>query len=933
MKHSKLSSALMLAGITSISSIPSVFAYETENTAKEEIERVEVTGSRIKRADLETVSPIVVIDAESFKLQGHATVYDALNALSSNTGIFVGEENTNNFNANAQALNRRGFGSEYTLVLLNGRRVPVLPKPSGSVAGNVVNLAMIPTEAVKRVEVISGGASAIYGSDAVAGVVNVILKDDVDETTVKYRYGNTKDGGGQSNKFNVVTGGEFLGANYTYSLEVNQMDPVRGDDRDWFDDPTDSPDVTRHVPSQVMSYWARYEPKPWMLIDIKDKCESIGYQSVTPGWLTESDAYNADPQYCGDNTNGTQTIRNARDRMSSFFHIDKDLGDVSLFADVIYSSSEGDAGLYRYSYGTDYDVRSDINDWSTWQGSRHIWRSFRDFEVPTSNQEFDEDSYTVITGIEGVWLNDLDYTVSATYGKYDYQDTVVRFNDEAMMTLLFGEKGTAWDRPWEGSNWAVVSASALDENFLPTNIDYFGALSPDMFSDVAHESTGIGSSSMFNLAFETSGSIMSMPTGDLAFAFTAEYIKEDYEFVTDAATVNGEISGWSGIAGAGERDHYAIGVEFLIPLLDDSDYGRLEASVAGRYDYYDDESDVDGASTYQLGLTWTPMEDLMVRAMYATSFRAPDMHYMYAERSSSFNSGTDYLDCVQSEGLQKGDSWQDCGDNYGISVRSYSQGDTSLEEETGYSTNIGIVGNISDNWSYTLDYYNIHLEKQVGVLGANTVLRYEAECQLGFDQWGNDVDTNSAKCQEIGERVERGGPQDTVNSFVASPFNTGLREQKGIDFTTHYTVDLADLGSLSARLGYTHVLETNYKFLPENDIENIRDVQWNDEFRTKTNLTLTWSRDEGYVSAYINRKGTSPIRWADDENARYGAWTTVNLSAGYNVTEKLNLNLSVNNIFDKKPHQDDSEKWFPYANLSKYSGIGTEFFATATYIF
>lgn len=919
------------AALTSFSGV-TLAENETNDVLEEDVERIQITGSRIKRATLEGVTPIVTLSSEDIKLQGHANVFDALDALAQNTGIFVGEENSNNFNANAQAINLRGFGPSYTLTLINGRRIPVLPKPSGAVAGNIVNLAMIPTEAVERVEILSGGASAIYGSDAVAGVINVILKDGVDFNQVTARLGDTKDGGGASQKYTFSTGGQHDRFSYTAVLEIDKRDPIHGDDRDWFDEPEDGPNPDRHGLQQVMSFWAKWEPDPIAMKDLSGRCEPLGYQDVQPPGRVHFDP---DPYYCGDNTYNTFTVRNERNRANVFVNVDYELDDGRLFATLLGASSKGDAGLYRYNYGVDYVVQDDVNDSSTFLGNRHFWRSFRDFEVPTSNQEFVETSMTGIFGIEGVIADEYDYSVTLTAGQYDYEDTVVRFNDQKMLSLLFGEKGTDWTQPWDPSRWVVVNASQLNDNYEPTGIDIFGALTPDMFTDAQHKSVGKGDSSLLSLSFDMTGSVIELPAGDIEFAFVAEYLKEGYEFITDEETVRGDIYGWSGITGKGDRERYAAGLEFAIPLFSKNDaLGALEATVAGRYDYYDDESNVDGAFTYQAGLSWRPIEDLLVRTAYSTSFRAPDMHYMYAGASSSFANPIDYLTCAQNTGLTSGQSWSDCGDDYGISVRQETQGDVSLEEETGDSLNIGIVASITDNWSVTADYYEVSLEKKIGNLGANSVLRYEAECTLGFSESGQTIDKNSAKCQEMLGRVSRGGlTGNDVLSTVTSPFNTGERSQKGIDLSSKFSHEFDELGTVFFNVDYTHIFETNERFLPEDKLENIRDYQWNSEFRTRTTATIGWSLEDLSISLYANRLGTSPVRWSDDVEERYPAWTTVNLNTTYFVTDDFSVSAYVNNLFDKKPHQHESEEWWPFADISKYNAVGLEYFVTASYQF
>jgi len=903
---------------------------EPQSSLESDVELVEVTGSRIKRNALEGVSPITLISSEDIVSQGHATVFDALNSLSINTGIFVGEENSNNFNANAQALNLRGFGPGYTLVLINGRRVPVLPKPSGAVAGNVVNLAMIPTEAIERIEILSGGASAIYGSDAVAGVVNIILKKTLDGPLAKYRYGDTKDGGGRSHLVNLATGGEIGGASFIAGLELNLADPIRGGDRDWFDEPSDNPDPTRRNLSQVMSYWSRFTPNPFMLMDLTDECEAQGYTPQQPDWVIP---FEGDPYFCGDNVFNTFTIRNERNRLSGFVHLDYEIDDDTDFnMDFIVTNSSADAGLFRYSYAVDYDVLDDNGDWLA---SRQMFRRFRDFETPTSNQEFEETSYTLISGISGLLNDTYDYNINLTLSRYDYEDSVSRFNDQAMLSLLFGEKGVDWEQPFEGSRWVTVNRSNVDDRLLPNNFDFFGDLSADMFSSALHESIGKGDSWTYNLSADIAGDIYELDAGNIQFAAVVEFINEGYEFITDEPTVNGEIWGWSGIVGEGERNHYAIGAELLVPILsEDSGFGELEGTAALRYDRYNDASSVGGATTYQLGLTWRPTEDVMIRASRATSFRAPDMHFLYAQRSSSFTSGIDFNRCISETNLQPGDNWLDCTDNYGTgSIRSFTEGDINLKEETGYSANIGIVADISDDWDFSLDFYQIKLEEQVGLIGTSTVLLFEAECIHGFNALGQAVDVNSPRCQEMLGRVTRGGRDGSVTGTRTSPFNTGLREQSGMDIASRYDWKNTGYGDFYISLKYTHIFETLVKFLPDDELEDIRDLPGNNEFRTRTNVTLGWQNNDYWTAIFINRLGTSPIEDPNFNAGRYPAWTRVNLSAGYKYDDSLSFSMSVNNLFDKRPHQHESERFWPFADVSKYNPVGMEYFVTAMYQF
>ena len=182
-KRSRLSAALLAVLLAPVTG--SAFAQDPAEEPAEEstaptgeattLDKVTVTGSRIKRSQVEGPAPVTVITAADIERQGFATVFDALNSLTQNTASIQNELNQNGFTPNASFLNLRGLGPGYQLVLINGRRAADYPLPYNS-QSNAVNLANIPAAALERVEVLTGGASAIYGSDAVAGVVNLIMK-------------------------------------------------------------------------------------------------------------------------------------------------------------------------------------------------------------------------------------------------------------------------------------------------------------------------------------------------------------------------------------------------------------------------------------------------------------------------------------------------------------------------------------------------------------------------------------------------------------------------------------------------------------------------------------------------------------------------------------------------------------------------------------
>ncbi|MGH8083185.1 MAG: TonB-dependent receptor plug domain-containing protein, partial [Lysobacter sp.] len=214
------------------------------------LDQVVVTGSRIPRASLEGPSPVTVISGEDIDKQGFRSAFDALAALNQNTGAVQGEDYGNTFTPAANVINLRGLGPNHTLVLINGRRQADYPVAyEGSV--NVVNLANIPTALIERIEVLGGGASAVYGSDAVAGVVNFILKKKFEGTELNVRAGGTEHGGGQNQRLQLVSGYSSDRFDAVYGVELSHRQAIWGSQRDFMDSLLDNPSDTALLPTQV----------------------------------------------------------------------------------------------------------------------------------------------------------------------------------------------------------------------------------------------------------------------------------------------------------------------------------------------------------------------------------------------------------------------------------------------------------------------------------------------------------------------------------------------------------------------------------------------------------------------------------------------------------------------------------------------------------
>ncbi|VFT17456.1 putative TonB-dependent receptor [Pseudomonas aeruginosa] len=233
--------------------VPAAKVQSLAAKAEQTLERVVVTGSRIPRAQQEGPSPVTVISSEEIQNRGYRNVFEALQTQTQNTGMTQGEDYGNTWQPAANALNLRDLGPNHTLVLINGRRVADYPTAYGG-SVNFTNLANIPAVMIDRIEILSGGASAIYGSDAIAGVVNIVLKKKFDGVDVNLRAGTTERGGGDNQRLQLVGGGATGDFEGLFGLQVEQRQPVWANQRGFMDSYPDGNNVGYRLNPQSGRY-------------------------------------------------------------------------------------------------------------------------------------------------------------------------------------------------------------------------------------------------------------------------------------------------------------------------------------------------------------------------------------------------------------------------------------------------------------------------------------------------------------------------------------------------------------------------------------------------------------------------------------------------------------------------------------------------------
>ena len=907
------------------------------------LDRVTVTGSRIKRAQIEGPAPVTVITSEDIQREGFTTVADALQSLTQTTTFgFSGDMVQNGFTPNAQVVNLRGFGPGYTLFLLDGRRLAEYPQPYNS-TDNFVNASSIPSTIVERIEVLTGGASAIYGSDAVAGVVNIITKKNYEGDTFGLTAGTTTMGGGDLFRLQWTGGRAGDNWNVVYGLESFNQEPIYGTQRSFIDSNLDSPAVPTPGPSLALAaIGLRSGPglDNGLLVYYpgEETCERFGFEnfvSTTRGLM------------CGPrDTDAQKTIQNKTENLSGFFR----------------GSYDFDNGMQAWLQMSGFDSRatssSGVEFWGT-SGNRfsgsailipalkpstafqgynlvQLQRIFTADEIGgpgAAVTKFDEQATQVAAGVNGPIFNDkFDWDFTVSHATYDYRADRPRLLARNVHEYFLG------------STTPIRTISGYPVFNLNVDRFFHQPITPEIYRSLTTRVVNSGDSSASQATFSLTGDLFELPAGSVGVAGVLEWASQEYELTADprilpSYTGPDYISNLTGTGGGGERDRYAAGIEMSVPILD-----SLTAQLAGRYDKYDDVTDVDDATTYNLGLEWRPLDDLLIRGSYATSFRAPGMHYVFAEASGSFSAILDEYACRSGTGpsASRGPrTFEQCNapttDPTKYTAFGIRQGNPALEEEEGKSWTVGFVWDLMDSMSITADYYDIQLENQVGDISNAYITQNEANCRLGVNRDGSpfEWDMSSAFCQEIMSRVTRlsapGTTLDqTIDEIVRGPRNRAQLGTKGIDASWRYRLDTDRMGDFNFQLAWTHTLESTYAEFDTDPVQDYRDDLDNYEHRSKVRGAVTWEYDDWTTTIYGQRWGSTP-NWA--ETSRLGPYMVYNMTVSKQITDAMKFTLAVDNVLNNTHKNDPTHTSWPYFNPYLYSPVGRQVFFQVEYRF
>jgi len=878
-----------------------------------EIETVQVTGSRIPRAQIEGPAPIGVITAEEIRANGFTSVADVLRGMTQNNGETQSQQSASgaDFSPGAQQVDLRGLGPNHTLVLVNGRRIADFPMPFKG-RSNFTDISSIPVAMIERVEVLTGSASAIYGSDAISGVVNFILKKRAEGLVVDARLGTTSEGGGESFEASLVGGFERGRFGGVYSIDLQSQTPLWAYERDIQDSTLDGPTASSRIARRAYlrtDWWDTYlDPGEATCQALAGQNGGSTYHASRPGWGEydpEIDDYGPG-YYCGsDESIGYGTILSRRRGANGYASLSYAFDNGSQwFADVQAGYHEGD--LFRDVASWSH-MAPDGNEegyfFNQATGQVEYWqRQFSPEEMGGLGRgmvETTQRTFGLTTGFQGSLARDWDYEASLSYSQYKARISWPQIVAARANALFLGPQlGTDED------GFPIFDAD-------PARL--YTPLTRQEYDSIAARTVYHPQSETATLAATVSAAeLFALPGGAAGFAGTVEFGHQSYDLNPDPLATQYYYYSWKDSDGHGSRNRWAAAAELRMPLLP-----TLSWSLAARHDQYRYSGNTVGKATWSTGLEWRPGESLLVRGSYGTAFRAPDLHYVYAGTGNDETSGIDYYQCLQDEA-------DDCSDyDYGL-IRTRA-GSPDLEPETSTSWTAGVVWSPLEGLDLSVDWFDIDMRDQVQDMSVDAILRDEAACRLG------ELDIASPTCVDALARVTRSSGNGNLYGIYVNPINVAREYTSGVDATARYRLETA-AGRFTFALNHTWVKEHEFQQFPGDPVEDQFAINSGFDIpRTKTNASVGWERGAWTATVYGQRLGRLPNGWSYDqvwEEGDPGPWIGAtyryNASLQYRFHARSRLTLAVVNVANKMPPKDPTYTAYPYYDIAWFDSVGRQ---------
>lgn len=893
---------------------------QKKDEKKKTLGTITVTGSLIPQSQVETASPVITITSKDIEKQGFRNVYDALQTMTVSTGSVQGNAaaSQGTFTPGAQVISLFGLDPAFTLIMINGHPLADYPLPYNG-GESITDLSNIPTAMVDHIDILTGGASSLYGSAAIAGVVNIVLKKNVEGTNLAFRVGGYENGGGQNERLQFSGGHAWGKLSTNYALSVTNQSPLTVGQSFW-PSRLDNPKGPPYVAARAIMIFSPFSGK-------YDDPGSTACNNVS-GLFGGTMGYDHRPNsgyYCGtyyDTSHASLLNKslNVNGYLNSTYRIND---NAELYGDVLYGfSKQGiSSGPSVYSYYNPALSQS-ANSYSSIFFDPDVgdFRSVQRYIAPEEMGGADGNQdrirtrqYNADFGIRGNF-GQSNWAYDAYYNRSQVNTTETSpwlLNAPATEYFLGQQQGTD---PY-GYGFPV---------YTPDKSHLYSPVSPAQWRAMT---ANIGSKAVSwqqNVhATLTNTDLFEMAGGSAGFAAIAEWGNQAFHNPVDPRLIAGDFVGRTGNEGGGSRDRYAVGGELRLPLLK-----QLTADVSARYDSYSSAGRHDSKPTYKLGLEYRPFDTLLLRANYATAFRAPDMYYLFQKPSGFYTTATDYYMC-RLQGYTSS-NLGNCG-QANESMFSFYRGSPDLKDVTAKTWGYGLVWSPTDKFNIKVDYTNITIHNEITTQSPDSLLQLEANCRLGTSFGGQAYDVNSPQCQNAIAQVNRFSfndpfvlAQGQVQNVQTFPINIGNEKLDGIQASAGYKFDLGRYGDLNLSADYYVELHHRYQQNPGDPYIDLLHNYNSYEFKTRSSAAASWAIGKWTTTLFgtlygktVNYGGTDTV----------GRWATFNGSVNYQVDKDVTVQLTVNNLFNRAPPTEysfGSESVIPppYYNYYVYNGYG-----------
>jgi len=870
---------LLAAAALVVSSSPDVRAQD-DVRQEQSLQKVEVTGTRLRRTDSETPAPVQVIGREEIARSGAASLQEVLQKLPANNSGTFNEGNAVDFYGSA-AVSLRGLGPGSTLVLINGRRVA----PFGFAGkATYVDINQIPVGAIERVEVLLDGASAIYGSEAIAGVVNVILRRSYRGIEVAGGLGTSTHGDANERRASATLGvGDRSadGYNVFANLSHVEQDPIKANAR-WHSRSDDFrgfglPDLrsTNAYPGNLYTADGRTFLQPLT------PCATIG------------EATSANPGRClYDRTRVIDAIPRARrDALfvagtaalgSSGFEL---FGDAAfgrnVFAQQFYNIA-GTGALFNLGTLAQPFIFLPVGHSQNPTGNEVALRTrFADeplIVTPTT------DTQRIVLGVrKGDWSG------------WDVEGALLWSHSHTRTTTT----GAIRD--------SVLTGEILDANAVASPTFHFGdpaANDPALMARLYPRLVDLGRTSTASIDMRGSREAFSFGGRPAQLAIGAELRRERFDMQPDPLTAAGEISQIFVPTAAASRTVASAYAELALPLAP-----TVEGSLAARWDHY---SDFGSTVNPKAGIKWKAAPNLALRATYSSAFRAPSLSETSQGQSAGFAVVRDPQLCPVPDPANP---------NCSKFVPAISSGNPTLRPERAWSATAGIVFEPWRDTSFTLDAFSIRRHDQIDFIDPAFLIDHEADYP-GY--------------------VVR-NPDGTLKQLNVLYTNLAESRVWGIDVSAHARKTIGDVGRVGIDGSWEWLPHYWVAQTPDSPLVDSAGFYEQPKSRARVGLSfdrgpwrssLTWNYTGGYQRAFTGSDPSCPYATTTPRLCSVSSWSTFDLFVGY-VDPKFEIGLVVNNVGNVQAPFDER---FVFGSATAFdptyhSAVGRFFRLTAKYIF